>query len=416
MARFTSLSRLATFEGDRSMHALNIVQQLLRSCCPHIHAARLTVILAVVAAAVRSRRLTLTELGRALISPAHVKHSIKRVDRLLGNPHLGGERFEVYQALARRLVGVQREPVIVIDWSDLTADRRWQLLRAAMPRGGRALTVYEEIHPLRHLANPRVHRAFLARLKALLPDGVKPILLTDAGFRAPWFKSVNRLGWHWIGRIRNRDYLCPESGHAWVGCKTLYAKATARAQALGPHQIVRSNPVACHLYLIKRPKKHRIRKSVFGQPVRSNQSLKQARAQREPWLLAASPSLAHRHATQIINHYGARMQIEEAFRDLKCTRYGLGFELNLSRSRERLGALLLIALLSFFVLWLIGQQALARGLQYHYQSNTRRSRPVLSAFNLACLIVRRAADQLLACNLPHLLLPIRPPLPLRNAL
>jgi hypothetical protein len=82
MARFTSLSRLATFEGDRTMHALNIVQQLLRSCCPHIHAARLTVILAVVAAAVRSRRLTLTELGRALISPAHVKHSIKRVDRL----------------------------------------------------------------------------------------------------------------------------------------------------------------------------------------------------------------------------------------------------------------------------------------------------------------------------------------------
>ena len=399
------------------MHALTIVQQLLRSCCPGIHAVRLTVILAVVAAAVRSRRLTLTELGRALISPAHVKHSIKRVDRLLGNRHLGVERFEVYQALARRLVGVRREPVIVIDWSDLTADRRWQLLRAAMPLGGRALTVYEEIHPLRHFANPRVQRAFLAQLKALLPETVKPILITDAGFRAPWFKAVNRLGWHWIGRIRNRDYLCPEGGHAWVGCKTLYAKATARPQALGPHQIVRSNPVACHLYLIKRPKQHRIRKSVFGQPVRSNQSLKQARAQREPWLITASPSLAHLHATQIINHYGARMQIEEAFRDLKCTRYGLGFELNLSRARERLAALLLIALLAFFVLWLIGTQALARGIQYHYQSNTRRSRPVLSAINLACLIVRRAADQLLARDLPHLLLlPIRPPLPLRNTL
>lgn len=398
------------------MHALTIVQQLIRSCCPHIHAARLTVILAVVAAAVRSRRLTLTELGRALISPAHVKHCIKRVDRLLGNRHLGIERFEVYQALARRLVGVRREPVIVIDWSDLTADRRWQLLRAAIPLGGRAITVYEEIHPLRRLANPRVHRAFLARLQALLPEGVKPILITDAGFRAPWFKSVNVLGWHWIGRIRNRDTLCPEGGHAWAGCKTLYAQASTRPQALGPYRIVRSNPVACHLYLIKRSKKHRVRKSVFGQPVRSNQSLKQARAQREPWLLAASPSLAHLHATQIINHYGARMQIEEAFRDLKCTRYGLGFELNLSRARERLAALLLIALLAFFVLWLIGQQALARGLQYHYQSNTRRSRPVLSAFNLACLIVRRAADQLLARDLPHLLLPIRLPLPLRNTL
>lgn len=398
------------------MHALNIVQQLIRSCCPHIHATRLTVVLAVVAAAVRSRRLTLTELGRALIGRAHAKHSIKRVDRLLGNRHLAAEHVELYQALARRLVGAQAQPLIVVDWTDLTPDRRWQLLRAAAPFGGRCLTLYEEIHPLRRLANPRVHRAFLARLQALLPEGVKPIVITDAGFRAPWFKSVNRLGWHWIGRIRNRDYLCPQGGQPWVGCKTRYAQANTRPQALGPHQIVRSNPVACHLYLIKLPKKHRVRKSRFGQPVRSNQSLKKARAQREPWLLAAAPSLSHLKAAQIINHFATRMQIEEAFRDLKCARYGLGFELNLSRTRERLAALLLIALLAFFVLWLIGSQALARGLQYHYQSNTRRSRPVLSAFNLACLIVRRAADQLLACNLPHLLLPIRPPLPLRIAL
>lgn len=398
------------------MHALRIVQQLIRSCCPNIHAVRLTVILAVVAAAVRSRRLTLTELGRALISPAQVKHSIKRVDRLLGNRHLVAERAQLYQGLARRLVGTLPEPLIVVDWTDLTPDRRWQLLRAAAPIGGRCLTLYEEIHPLRHLANPRVHRAFLARLKAALPQSVTPILLTDAGFRAPWFKAVSRLGWHWIGRIRNRDYLRPQGAHAWAGCKTLYAQAHARPQALGPYQIVRSNPVACHLFLIKRPKKHRINKSVFGQRVRSNQSLKKARAQREPWLLAAAPSLSHLTAAQIINHYGTRMQIEEGFRDLKCTRYGLGFELNLSRSRERLAVLLLIALLSFFVLWLIGQQALARGLQYHYQSNTRRSRPVLSVFNLACLLLRRATDQLLAHDLPHLLLPNPPPLPLRNTI
>jgi len=78
--------------------------------------------------------------------------------------------------------------------------------------------------------------------------------------------------------------------------------------------------------------------------------------------------------------------------------------------------LLLIALLSFFVLWLIGSQALAHGLQFHYQSNTRRTRRVLSLFNLAGQVVRRAIDQLLAADLPHLLLPIRLPLPLRNTL
>lgn len=398
------------------MHALVIVQQLLRSCCPRIHAARLKVMLSAVGAAVRGRRLVLTELGRALTSAARVKHSIKRIDRLLGNRHLVLERVEVYQALARRLVGTRGEPRIAIDWSDLTPDRRWQLLRAAIPMGGRCLTLYEEVHPLARFGNPHVQRAFLAKLKALLPAGIKPILITDAGFRAPWFKSVNRLGWHWIGRIRNRTYLRPQGAATWIGCKRLYPQARSRPQALGAFEVVRSNAVTCHLYLIKRPKKHRIHKSVFGQRLHGNQSLKQARAQREPWLIAASPSLAHLDAAHIINHFATRMQIEEAFRDLKCARYGLGFELNGSRSRERLAALLLIALLSFFVLWLIGSQALARGLQFHYQSNTRRARSALSVFSLAAQLVRHTTDQLLTRDLPHLVLPIRLPRPLRYAL
>jgi hypothetical protein len=398
------------------MHAFIIVQQLLRSRCPHIHAVRLTVILAAVAAAVRGRRLTLTELGRALLGPARVKHNIKRIDRLLGNRHLAAERWDLYQVLARHIVGTLCEPLIIVDWTDLSADRRWQLLRAALPIGGRCLTLYEEVHPLSRFGNPRVHRAFLAQLKALLPEGVKPILITDAGFRAPWFKAVNRLSWHWIGRVRNRTYLRPQGRTTWAGCKTLYPRARARPQALGAYDVVRSNPVTCHLYLIKRPKKHRISKSILGHRLRGNQSLKQARAQREPWLLAASPSLGHLKAAQIINHFATRMQIEEAFRDLKCTRYGLAFELNLSRARERLTVLLVIAALAFFVLWLIGQQALARGLQFQYQSNTRRTRPVLSLFNLACLIVRRATEQLLMHDLPHLSLPTRPPHSLSNAI
>lgn len=398
------------------MHALVIVQQLLRTRCPHIHAVRLRVILAAVCAAVRGRRLTLTELGRSLAGPARVKHNIKRIDRLLGNRHLAAERMDLYRVLARRTLGTRREPVIIVDWSDLTADRRWQLLRAALPVGGRTLTLYEEIHPLAHFANPRVHRAFLARLKTLLPEGVKPILVTDAGFRVPWFKSVERLHWHWIGRIRNRDFVRALGTPAWRGGKTLYVRAHARPQALGAYEVVRSNPIACHLYLIKRPKKHRIHKSVFGQRRHGNQSLKQARAQREPWLLAASPSLGHLKAAHIINHFATRMQIEEAFRDLKCARYGLGFELNGSRSRERLAVLLLLALLSFFVLWLIGSQALARGLQFHYQSNTRRTRPVLSVFSLAAQLVRRTTDHLPPRALPHLNLPIAPPYPLHDAL
>jgi hypothetical protein len=348
--------------------------------------------MACVTAALYGQRITLTELGRALPGQARVKHNIKRVDRLLGNAQLCTERFDIYQSIARWLLGRTRQPIIIVDWSDLTADRGWQLLRAAIAVGGRTLTLYEEVHPLRHFANRRVHHAFLRQLAALLPANTTPILVTDAGFRAPWFKAVSRLGWHWIGRVRNRDYVCKQGTQTWVGCKSLYVRANARPQALGYYEIVRSNSTCCSLYLVKRPKKNRVNRSVFGKRVRSNQSLKQARAQREPWLLAASPSLVHYSATAIVNSYATRMQIEEAFRDLKSDRYGLGFELNLSRMRERIATLIMIAALALLVLWQIGCAATNRGLQLQYQSNTRRDRPVLSVVYLACLLMRRPID------------------------
>jgi len=37
--------------------------------------------------------------------------------------------------------------VIVIDWSDLKADKAWCLLRAAVPIGGRTLPVLDMVFP-----------------------------------------------------------------------------------------------------------------------------------------------------------------------------------------------------------------------------------------------------------------------------
>ena len=371
------------------MHAVQILHQHLRRCCRGIHVKRLSILLACVVAALRGQRITLSELGRALPRDARVKHSIKSVDRLLGNRHLASECFGIYQAIARWLLAATQQPVIIVDWSDLTANRHWQLLRAAVPMGGRTLTVYEEVHPLRDFSNARVHRAFLQRLQVLVPACATPIVISDAGFRVPWFKAVSRLGWHWIGRVRGRDRVRAHGASIWIACTSLHTQARQRPQALGSYQLVRSNPIECHLYLVQRRKKHRVNKSVFGERLRTKHSLKQARAQREPWLLAASPSLAAFPALHIVNIYAQRMQIEEGFRDLKCERYGLGFELNLSRGRQRLAALLLIASLALFVLWRIGSAAHARGLHLQHQSNTRTTRPVLSVLSLARHVLNR---------------------------
>jgi hypothetical protein len=371
------------------MHASAILRRILCVRLPEIHAKRLTSLLAAVDAVVSGSRLTLSDLGRGLPGPVAVKHNIKRIDRLLGNGSLHTEARKLYETLARdSLVGISL-PLIVIDWSDLTPDRHWQLLRASVAIEGRSMTLYEEVHPQSRATSPRVHEAFLTRIKAMLPPGCVPIVITDAGFRSVWFKLVNRMGWYWIGRIRNRDMVSPVNDDTWIGCKTLYSLATSKAKTLGQYRYVRNHPVSCRLVLVKRARQKRHKKSRLGERVRSGHSLKHARAQREPWLLAVCPGLAHLGAQAVVAVYAQRMQIEESFRDLKSERFGLGFSSSRSTQKARLGVLLLIACLASFVLRLIGEAGKEKQLEFQFQSNTRRSRPVLSAITLALQLVQR---------------------------
>ncbi|WP_454064388.1 hypothetical protein [Candidatus Nitrospira salsa] len=145
------------------MPALQFLRPPLQTTCPTIHAMRLTALLSAVEA-LRHPCLTLTGLGRALRRPAFVKHHIKRMDRLLGNRQLYAERTALYAVVAQWLLSKIAAPRIIVDWSPLTADQPWQLLRASLPVRGRALTIYEEVHPRQSLTNRRVHRTFLRHL------------------------------------------------------------------------------------------------------------------------------------------------------------------------------------------------------------------------------------------------------------
>jgi hypothetical protein len=53
-----------------------------------------------------------------------------------------------------------------------------------------------------------------------------------------------------------------------------------------------------------------------------------------------------------------------------------------------LSVLLLIACLALFVLRLIGEAGKARQMEFQFQSNTRRSRPVISVISLALQLVQ----------------------------
>ena len=374
------------------MHAITIVQDVLHTACPHIHARRLKALLLATRAALHASSHTLSNLARALDGNAAVRHRVKRMDRLLGSRALQQECASVYAAMARYWQRGNDTPLIVVDWTDLNESRSAQMIRASVALVGRSLTLYEEVHSMKAATTPEVHKAFLARLKTMLAPGCQPIVITDAGFRSPWFRAVEAEGWHWVGRNRNRD-LVRKHGKAfaqWRSCKSLYAKATGSALELGLFDCVRSRPHVHRLVIIKRAPKGRFMPTVNGAKSRSTHSQKQALAQAEPWLLGASTSLAHLSAQAIVAIYAQRMQIEQAFRDTKNARFGLGLANSASRTPERLAVLALIASLAEFVLRLIGQSAINHHLQYDLQLTNRRTRPEISVIRVGRLLVESA--------------------------
>ena len=365
------------------MHAKPILQKLFKRECPDIHARRQQSVIDIVQAGMHGK-LTLMGLSRHLDPGVPIQYRIKRVDRLLGNEKLHAESVSIYKAVSMTVLRNIRHPAILVDWSDITADRSQQLLRACVAVNGRSLTLYEEVHPLKNYAAPNVHRRFLCRLKSLLPQGCTPVFVTDAGFRAPWFKLLDKHGYSWIGRIRNRDMVRPaEAGEQeWQGCKTLYSRANKNAKDLGEYDYVRSNSVACRLVLIKKRPAKRHKKTVFGKRARSKQSKKHAAGQVEPWLLAVSPDLAHCSAAQIVDIYGCRMQIEQTFRDTKNPRWGLGLSESQTRILERMSVLLMIGALVIFALWIIGLAARQQGFKIEYGSRQKAGK-TLSVISLA---------------------------------
>ncbi len=346
------------------MRTTQVLQKCLGESLGTIHALRVRVLMRAVEAVIAGRRLTLIDLARAWPGAERIRAPLKALDRLLGNRNLHAERERIHAAMNRWLVR-SKQPVIVVDWSDLKVDGSWHLLRAAIPVGGRTLTLPDMVFPAGQQGSPKAEKQFLQRLAEVLPKNVCPILVTDAGFRAPWFRAVEAMGWHWLGRLRNCTYLkpcdVPQEPCQWVPCKAMYELATRKARDFGLMEATRSSPITAHIVLHAKPPKGRKDRNRRGVPARNSNSRKSAQREREPWLLMASPGLAL-SARQLVSLYARRMQIELSFRDLKSHRYGQGFEDSLTRQGARIEVLLLLNTLAAFATWLVGMTCEASGI------------------------------------------------------
>ena len=131
-------------------------------------------------------------------------------------------------------------------------DQSLHLLRASLPVGGRSLTLSEEVHPRCKLGNRRVQHRFLQQIKALLPRSAEPIIVADSGFKVPFYRQVERLGWRWVGRVLGRDHVKLKSRRR--SCRPVFAEATRRPTALGIGEWVRSNPLRAAFVPVRKPK------------------------------------------------------------------------------------------------------------------------------------------------------------------
>lgn len=369
------------------MHGRTFLHKLLGSV---IHKSRLNLLITMVDALIEAKRMTLTGLGRALKRPIQERSAIRTVDRFLKNVFFQQENVIVYKAISMLVLEKETRPKIIVDWSKIP-NAQENVLRAAVVASGRSITIYEEVHKAKKLGNAAVQNKFLKKLKTLLPPEYKPILITDAGFSITWFKTVLKLGWDFVGRVRKLDRITySKDGEIFVKGRELEKKSTATPKALGEMILSKANPLTTSFYVVKKKIKGRKKRNRDGKIATDRDSKEYSRGHRETWILVSSiPANSSLIAKRIVNIYSHRMTIEEGFRDLKSSQYGFGMEQNKTLKRARLIVWLMLAAVASLLAWIMGYYAEMNKLQYQFQANSIKKRRVLSLFYLGCQIIRR---------------------------
>ncbi len=323
--------------------------------------------------------LTLTGIARHLRGRARVKHKIKQVYRLLAHPEVHLRFDELFAAIAAMLIVSGSRPVLLVDWTCF--DNKHYALVASIVHDGRSIPVYVEVHPISEYATEDVETAFLHTLKhKVLPKGCRPVVVSDAGFKNPWFATVQRLGWDFVGRLCGRVYVQPGDARAdlWVQRAVVMEHATQIPLELGLHRIAKTNPLTARLVTVHYDAPRMPSQTRKPCKRKDSNAKKYRRLAEEPWLLVTSLAETECQAAAIVTIYAQRMQIEETFRDDKNRDTGVGLDASRSQKPAHLRALRWLGALTSILTHPVGLAGEMLGIHRHYQSNTVTDRRVLS--------------------------------------
>lgn len=331
--------------------------------------------------------LSVTEIGKKLSSSTSIKSKIQAANYLIGNKKLSSQISLIYQGLAQFFWGDSKELLILIDWSG-SCSNKLHTLTASIVGHGRSIPLYHEVFCESQLGNVLAHEQFLQTLNHIIPPHTKVTLITDAGFRTPWFRQVIGYGWDVIGRIYDGFSFQKEGEKDWISLKEIDFGGPGKARLLGKGKIgKKTKRVSGYLYTYK--------EMLSGKPHKKNpypdHEKQHSHSYRNGWIIF---STIDKSPHFMVNYYKKRMQIEQNFKDIKNRELGLGLRQNQSQTKERITMLWFLACLIIIISWWVGLMVETSNKHRCYQANTVKNKRVRSFIHLARMVYRHEPDLL----------------------
>ena len=311
------------------MQWYNRVLSAINAAAPFLVPTQATNLALLVSAVLKKQTLCLSELARAyptpnerrVSAPKHdLLHRLKRLWRFTDNERVDALTTQV--AFVPHVVGRLGFPRLLglaIDWTmfDTTLPSgermRYQVLRVAVPRKGRALPLLQLAYdrdslPAGKSQNQLEQDALLAVVRALPSGVIRPVVLADRGFRRAGFLS-------WLGR-HEIDYVVRLSKGACI------TEADGKQWKLGEEGLragqLRWVRGARYGLYHGRPRDLFVNVALCWRIPKSRARDPRRKLPEEPWYLATSL----KDVQSAASWYWQRGWIEQSFKDSK-GRFGL---------------------------------------------------------------------------------------------
>jgi len=324
-----------------------------------LHAKRVLSISLATLGVIHGASLSVHAIGRALavVRGKKGKHGVKQVDRPLSNA--GVNVWRLFAQWVPYVLGQREEAVVSLDWTDFDADDHTTLVASLRTKHGRSTPlVWMTVHKsaLKGMRND-VEDTLPLRLREVIAPEVKVTILADRGFAdQALYALLKQLGFEYVVRFRQRITVTSAQGERRTAAE--WVPKAGHLRKLKGARITTDEAEVAAVVCVKK------------------------KGMKEPWCLATS--LEEASGAEVVKLYAGRFTIEESFRDVKDSRFGMGLSSFSIAEPDRRDRLLLLSALACALLTLLGAAGESLGMERYLKANTSKRR-TYSLFRQGCM-------------------------------